>query len=163
MTNNNYIIREIEPKDNQEIAKVIKEVLIEFGVPKVGTAYEDAALDCMYETYDISKATYFLVLDNNKILGGAGIMHLKDSDENICELQKMYFSKASRGKGLGAKMMETCLKKAKEFGYDRCYLETLPYMKNARKLYKKTGFTSLDKPMGNTGHYSCNMWMIKDL
>ena len=25
------------------------------------------------------------------------------------------------------------------------------------------GFVSLEKPLGNTGHYSCNVWMLKDL
>lgn len=98
-----------------------------------------------------------------KILGGAGIAQLKNSTENICELQKMYFSPEARGKGLGSKMMKTCLQKAKKLGYEKCYLETLPYMKDARKLYRKVGFQSLDKPLGDTGHYSCNMWMIKTL
>lgn len=163
MTNNNYIIREIQPEDNQEIARVIREILIEFGVPKVGTAYEDTALDFMFETYDIPRATYFLIFKNKKVLGGAGIMQLQDGDEDTCELQKMYFSKAARGQGLGSKMMDICLNKAIEYGFKKCYLETLPYMVDARKLYKKTGFTSLEKPMGNTGHYSCNMWMIKEL
>ena len=51
MSKNNYTIREIQPNDNQQIAKVIREVLIEMGVPKVGTAYEDAALDMMFETF----------------------------------------------------------------------------------------------------------------
>lgn len=163
MSNNNYSIREIIPTDNKQIAQVIREILIEFGVPKVGTAYEDKALDLMFETYNIPKATYFVVCNDTNIIGGAGIMQLQDSTENICELQKMYFSPTARGKGLGAKMMETCLSKAKEFGFDKCYLETLPYMEDARKLYTKVGFKSLDTPLGNTGHYSCNMWMLLDL
>ena len=90
-------------------------------------------------------------------------MKLQNSTENICELQKMYFAPEARGKGLGSKMMKICLDKAKEFGYEKCYLETLPYMEGARKLYTKVGFKSLDKPLGDTGHYSCNMWMLKKL
>jgi putative acetyltransferase len=163
LTTNTYIIREIKPDDNPQIAKTIREVLIEFGVPKVGTAYEDEALDYMYKTYNKPKSTYFVVIMNNKIVGGAGIMQLQNSEDSICELQKMYFSPEARGKGIGAKMMKTCLKKASEFEFKKCYLETLPYMKGARKLYHKVGFKSLDSPLGNTGHFSCNMWMIKDL
>ncbi len=41
------IIRTIEKRDNQEIAQVIRTVLVDHGVPKVGTAYADQALDCM--------------------------------------------------------------------------------------------------------------------
>jgi putative acetyltransferase len=160
---NSYTIREIQLNDNQKLAKVIREVLIEFGVPKVGTAYEDVALDRMYETYDSEKFCYFVIIDGQKIFGGAGIMQLRNTEENICELQKMYFSPEVRGKNLGSKMMEICLQKAREFAYEKCYLETLPYMEGARKLYKKVGFRSLDSAMGDTGHYSCTMWMLKTL
>ncbi len=163
MSTNTFNIREIKPQDNREIAKTIRAILIEFGVPKVGTAYEDTALDSMFETYLKDKSIYYVVIHDNKIVGGAGIMQLQNSSENICELQKMYFLPIARGKGIGSKMMEICLSKAKEFGYEKCYLETLPYMDDARKLYRKVGFQSLDKPLGDTGHYSCNMWMIKDL
>lgn len=52
---------------------------------------------------------------------------------------------------------------AKKFGYDQCYLETMPYMTSARKLYAKNGFKQIDKPMGNTSHYSCDVWMIRTL
>jgi putative acetyltransferase len=36
-------------------------------------------------------------------------------------------------------------------------------MEDARKLYAKVGFKALDSRLGDTGHYSCNLWMIKDL
>ena len=160
---NSYTIRELQKADNKYIAEVIRAVLIEFGVPKVGTAYEDKALDRMYETYNSDKASYFVVTRGREILGGAGIMQLQNSEENICELQKMYFAPEARGKNLGSQMMETCLQKAREFGYEKCYLETLPYMEGARKLYNKVGFKSLEAPLGDTGHYSCNMWMLKTL
>jgi len=160
---NKYSIREIQLNDNQELAKLIRTVLIEFGVPEVGTAYEDVVLDKMYETYDNKECCYFVVTNGQEIVGGAGIMQLQNSDENICELQKMYFLPVARGKNLGAEMMEICLHKAREIGYDKCYLETLPYMESARKLYDKVGFKSLNAPLGDTGHYSCNMWMIKTL
>lgn len=163
MTNHNYTIREIQPKDNEQLAKVIRAILIEFGVPKVGTAYEDSALDCMFETYNIPNTIFFVIENKGEIIGGAGIMQLQNSKDNICELQKMYFAPAARGKGLGTKMMNICLDKAKEFGYEKCYLETMPYMESARKLYTRVGFESLISPIGDTGHYSCSMWMLKTL
>ena len=75
----------------------------------------------------------------------------------------MYFLPEARGIGLGKKMMYLCLQKAKEFGFKQCYLETMPYMDDARKLYRKAGFKDLSEPMGDTGHYSCQLWMLKDL
>lgn len=163
MTHNNFKIREIKPQDNSKIAQTIRDILIEFGVPKVGTAYADKILDTLYEAYLFDKAIYYVIEKDGKIYGGAGIKQLDNFEGNVCELQKMYFLPEARGIGLGSKMIEICLQKAKEYGFEQCYLETLPYMENARKLYKKVGFKSLDSPMGDTGHYSCNLWMLKDL
>ena len=156
-------IRLLQKIDNEGIAKVIRGVLIEHNVPKVGTAYADPQLDYMYEAYSIPRAAYFVIERDNKIIGGAGVSQLENESSSICELQKMYFLSEARGLGLGKQMMERCLQSATEFGYQKCYLETMPYMINAQKLYQKSGFEYIDKPMGNTGHTSCPVWMIKVL
>ncbi len=163
MTLNNFKIREIIPEDNAKIAKAIRDVLIEYGVPKVGTAYADTNLDTLFEAYNFEKSVYFIIEKDGEIFGGAGIKQLDNYTGKVCELQKMYFLPEARGIGLGSKMMQTCLQKARDFGFEKCYLETLPYMEDARKLYRKVGFKDLDAPMGDTGHYSCNLWMLKDL
>ena len=157
------VIREITPEDNAQVAQVIRKVFEDMGVPKVGTAYADKALDDMYSNYNVPKAAYFVVEYDGKVIGCAGVAQLDNYEGNVCELQKMYFLEEARGKGLGAKMIEACLQKAKEFGFEACYLETMPYMEAAQKLYKKNGFEYIDAPMGNTGHYSCPVWMLKKL
>jgi|TARA_B110001454_G_C12667165_1_gene412093 putative acetyltransferase len=161
MTTAGFIIREIEPKDNSQIAKVIRAVLIELDVPKVGTAYEDKATDKMFENFQKTSSIYYVIEHKNTVVGGAGIAKLDNFKGNTCELQKMYFLPITRGRGLGSKLIETCLEKAKLLGYKNCYLETMPYMHAAKALYKKNGFVNLEKPMGDTGHYSCNVWMLK--
>ncbi len=157
------IIREILSHDNPKVATVIRKVLEDLGVPKVGTAYADKALDRMYENYDVPRATYFVIEEKDEILGCAGIAQLENFEGNVCELQKMYFLETARGKGLGTKMMKVCLDRAREYSFEKCYLETMPYMKDAQKLYLKTGFRYIDAPMGNTGHFSCPVWMLLDL
>ena len=128
-------IRSIALKDNVMLARAIRDVLIEMGVPKVGTAYEDEALDIMFETYNFPDKEYFVIEENEKILGGAGIAPLEEADSpDICELQKMYFLPQARGKGVGFRVMEKCLDFAKNQGYTHCYLETMPYMEAARIL-----------------------------
>ncbi len=156
-------IREIQAEDNQQVRKMIREVLVEMGVPKVGTAYEDKALYDMTKTYDRDRMAYFIVEENGKVIGSAGIAPLNGLEEEYCELQKMYFLPEARGRGIGMAMMQHCLEFAKKQGFKKCYIETLPYMENARKLYKKSGFETLEKPMGNTGHYNCTVYLIKDL
>lgn len=163
MISKDFIIREIKLEDNVAIASVIRSVFIELDAPKTGTAYEDEATDTMFETYQKEKAIYYVLEHKNIIVGGAGIAQLANFEGNTCELQKMYFLPIARGKGLGAKLISKCLEKAKTFGFDTCYLETLPFMKSAVKLYKKNGFINLDKPLGNTNHYACNVWMLKTI
>ncbi|NNT72058.1 GNAT family N-acetyltransferase [Flavobacterium sp. IMCC34852] len=156
-------IREIQKEDNQSIAAVIREVFISDNFPKTGTAFADVQLDFMFEAYDQPRATYFVVEMDGKIVGGAGVSQLENSTENICELQKMYFLQEARGKGIGLELIQKCMDKAIAFGYEKCYLETLPEMLAAQSLYKKMGFEYLCAPLGNTGHTTCPVWMIKSL
>ncbi|MGB1448233.1 MAG: GNAT family N-acetyltransferase [Flavobacteriaceae bacterium] len=156
-------IREVREEDNVALAAVIRAVLIDIGVPKVGTAYADPELDFMFEAYQKERSAYFVLLEDEQVVGGAGIAPLAGEQPEICELQKMYFLAQARGRGLGQKMINHCLAFAKAQGFELCYLETLPYMKEAQKLYRKTGFDYIDGPMGNTGHTSCNVWLTKSL
>ena len=156
-------IREVREEDNAALAKAIRQVLIDIGVPKVGTAYADPELDFMYQAYQITRSTYFVIEEDGVVLGGAGIAPLAGEDPKICELQKMYFLAQGRGRGLGQQMIDHCLAYAKDQNFELCYLETLPYMKAAQKLYLKTGFSYIDGPMGSTGHTSCSVWLTKAL
>jgi putative acetyltransferase len=155
-------IREIQSADNEQLGHLIQNVLIEMDAPKVGTAFVDPFLFNLFEVYEQPNSVYFVIENQKKIIGGAGIGPLDDCFE-ICELQKMYFLPEARGHGFGAKLMKICIDKAKEFGYKKCYLETMPNMVKAQKLYKKTGFYNIVKPLGNTGHNNCSVFMLLDL
>jgi len=161
--NNNIVIREIKSGDNAQIEKIIKDCFHEFEIPLTGTAYEDVETTQMFESYQKDNEVYYVIDRDGEILGGAGIKHLKDFDNDICELQKMYYAPKIRGIGLGKLMFETCLKAAKDLGYKQCYLESASQLKAAIHIYESFGFKHLDGPLGNTGHYSCGVWMIKEL
>ena len=159
----NYSIRKIIKGDNQAVAALIRAVFDELDIPKVGTAYEDPYLDLMFEEYNKPKSIYYVVEKDGIVVGSAGIAPLANEAVSICELQKMYFLPETRGIGIGAEMMEVRLQSAKNFGYEKCYLETMPFMLAAQKLYKKAGFEYISAPMGSTGHDSCPVWMLKEL
>lgn len=124
----NWVIRKIKKEDNQEVAQLIRSVFDEMEIPKVGTAYEDPCLDLMFEEYNKPKSVYLVVENEGKIVGCAGIAPLENGDPKVCELQKMYFLPETRGLGIGSKMMEKCLEKARNFGFEKCYIETMPFM-----------------------------------
>ncbi len=157
-------IRKIAPRDNEEVAQIVRQVFEELGVPKTGTAYEDKELNMMYEAFStMPNADYFVIEDKGRLIGCAGIAPLANFEGNVCELQKMYFLPEARGRGLGKKLIEICLEQAKVYGFESCYLETMPYMKTAQALYQKNGFEYIDAPMGCTGHSACPVYMLKKL
>ncbi len=156
-------IREIEEKDNYIIAEVIKQVLIEFHADPKTTFLGDPAINTMYYNYQSPKSVYFIVEENDVVLGGCGINRLDEGDSGICELQRMFLLPAARGKGYGKLLMDACISKAMEFGFDEIYLESLTQMIGAIKLYERSGFQYIDNPKGNTGHGGCNVFMVLDL
>ena len=158
-----FIIREIQVSDNETVRHIIRKVLEDLNVPKTGSAYADASLDDMTAAYSADRTVYYVVEESGILKGGAGIAPLDNYEGNVCELQKMYFLKELRGKGAGRKLITKCLEKAKAWGYEGCYLETMPFMTAAQNMYKSMGFSLLDKPMGDTGHNACPVWMYKDL
>ncbi|KPM33688.1 N-acetyltransferase GCN5 [Croceitalea dokdonensis DOKDO 023] len=158
------VIREIEARDNLQVATLIRSVFDELGIPKVGTAYQDKELDRMFQAFKaIPRASYYVIEEEGNIIGCAGVAPLANQGENICELQKMYFDPVARGRGLGSQLIAICLDQARSYGYDHCYLETMPYMESAQALYKKNGFEYIDAPMGCTGHNACPVYMLKKL
>ena len=118
-------IRPIKASDNSLLAIAIRSVLIELGVPKTGTAYEDKELDAMFEAYADPRAVYYVVIDGNNILGGAGITPLKGGEDEVCELQKMYFTAAARGKGLGYSMIQKCLDFARSHSFELSQIKAI--------------------------------------
>ncbi|WP_290700795.1 GNAT family N-acetyltransferase [Lacinutrix sp.] len=163
MSKNNIVIREIEQEDNTQIECVIREVFIEYKLPLVGTAYEDSETPKMFETYSKTNEMYFVVTLNGMVEGGGGLKPLNGMETTICEVQKMYFSSRIRGKGLGRQLFLKCLEKAKSLGFKQCYIETIPELKEAIHIYETNGFKHLEASLGDTGHYNCGVWMLKDL
>jgi putative acetyltransferase len=158
------IIRPIEPSDNQAIASIIRTALTEFGANKPGTVFYDDTTDHLYELFTAEpQSGYFIALQDGIIVGGAGYFPTEGLPNNTCELVKMYLNATVRGMGLGRKMIDYVLAAAKQKGYTQVYLETMPELNKAVKVYEQFGFSYLDGPMGNSGHNSCDIWMIRTL
>lgn len=156
-------IRPVMPGDGPGMAEIIRQVLIEFSVPKKGSAFSDPSMEAFYSYYQRPRAAYWVLSDGERLWGGGGLAPLENGDSGVCELQKMYFRKEIRGQGWGERILRLALEKASAFKYQYCYLETMPYMEAAQALYRRKGFSYLDAPMGNTGHTVCSVWMSKPL
>jgi len=158
-----WTLRPIEPKDDAAVAAIIRTVMPEFGASGPGFAIHDAEVAGMSAAYSRPRHAYFVVEQEGRVLGGAGIAPLAGGDPSVCELRKMYFLKEARGRGVGEQLLRRCLAFAREAGYQLCYLETLTGMDQAQKLYERLGFGRIPQAMGSTGHFGCNRFYTLDL
>lgn len=156
-------IRPIRPADNPFLARIIRNALAEFGANKPGTVFYDPTTDALFELFQQPGSFYLVAERDQALLGGAGIFPSPGLPEGVCELVKMYLDPAARGLGLGRTLIQQCLDKAASLGYKKVYLETMPELRKAVSVYEKFGFSYLGGAMGNTGHFGCDVWMIKDL
>jgi putative acetyltransferase len=157
-------IRTIQSSDNPALARIIRATLTEFGANHPGTVFYDATTDALFELFQKPFSNYFVAeTDDGQIAGGGGIYPTEGLPEDTCELVKMYLLPEARGKGLGKLIIEKCLETAKNFGFRQIYIESMPELKKALKVYELFGFTYLSAPLGNSGHFGCELWMAKTL
>lgn len=156
-------IRLIRPSDNKQVSELIKSVMTSFDCVGEGYSIEDEEVDAMSEAYANDNCVYYVIADEERIYGGAGIAPLAGGEPDTCELKKMYYYPEARGRGLGTKMMTLLLGDAKRLGFKNCYLETVGRMEAAQKLYVKFGFKKLEFQLGGTGHGGCDSFYIRPL
>ena len=155
-------IRPIAPGDNAALARAVRDTLAEFGAAKPGTAYYDDATDHLYELFSQTpRSAYFVAEEAGEVLGGGGIFPTENLPADTVELVKLYLLPAARGRGVGKALINQCLEVARASGYARVYLETTEELTQAIPLYEKLDFTYLKEALGNSGHFGCQIWMIR--
>lgn len=157
------IIRPIEQNDNAEIAELIRKVFREFKIDKPGTVYTDPTTDDLYALFRRHGSMYWIAEEHGTILGGCGIFPTEGLPAGCSELVKFYVSADARGKGIGNALMQKSIEWAKDFGYSQIYLESFPELNKAVSMYERSGFITLPRPLGNSGHFACNLWMLLEI
>lgn len=157
------IIRKAKKEDNPYLAKVIRNVIEEFDAPRTGTVYSDVSTDHLYELFKEKNSVLWVAEIDGVAVGCCGIFPTEGLEQGYCELVKFYISNAVRGKGVGKELMLASIESAKELGYEYIYLESLPHFSKAIKMYEKSGFKVVKEQLGNSGHTSCNVWMLKKM
>ncbi len=156
-------IRPIQPKDNQAIQQIIKDLLKKYGLDLPGTAYFDPQLSALYEHYkEIPNGEYWVLLADDKVIGGVGIGPFGNY-EDIAELQKYYIKEDYQGLGYGRLLFEQADSFARTHNYSKLYLETSDRLGDANRIYKHLGFKPLAKPLEGSEHDLMNRWFIKSV
>lgn len=155
--------RKLIKSDNPLLANLIRTVFIEHDAPQIGTVYSDPTTDNLFELFKHPKSTFWVAELNGEIVGCCGVFPTKGLPENMTELVKFYVLEKARGFGIGKELMEKSLVSAKEFGFEKVYLETLDHFAKAVGIYEKLGFKRIDKFLEEPDHFTCDIWMVLDL
>lgn len=143
----NCKIREMLPKDNLDMAHLIRYNLKNHGLDIPGTVYFDEGLDHLAEFYlDCEASGYYVLVDeDDNVLGGIGFARFPHI-ENCAELQKLYLEDSVKGQGFGYKLIEYIEDRMREAGFTCSYLETHENLKVALHTYERCGYKQIERP-----------------
>jgi ribosomal protein S18 acetylase RimI-like enzyme len=87
------------------------------------------------------RGTLLLALDDEVALGCVGLRAL--DWPRSAELKRLYVRPEARGRRVGPLLAQAAVSIARDAGYERVRLDTLPTMVSARRLYEDLGFREI--------------------
>lgn len=132
-----FQIRPATNADAEAVRRLVFSILRDHGLAPDPNS-TDADLADLEAAYIARGGAFDVLVDRSgQIVGSAGISPL---DDRRCELRKMYLAAECRGRGLGKRLLEHALGRARELGFRRIELETAAVLVAAVKLYESFGF-----------------------
>lgn len=157
------IFREVKREDNVLLARMIRQVFVEHNAPRSGTVFSDPTTDDLFGLFRKTGSLLWVAEVDGIPVGCCGIYPTEGLENSCAELVKYYLAASVRGRGTGRVLMEKCIHSARKLGYQTLYLESMPHFSKAVRIYTKLGFRNLSNPLGNSGHTTCDIWMLLDL
>ena len=157
------IYREVKKEDNVPLARMIRQVFKEHDAPQSGTVFSDPTTDDLFGLFRKTRSVLWVAELDGLPVGCCGIYPTEGLENKCAELVKYYLSESERGRGTGRQLMEKCIDSASNMAYQKLYLESMPHFSKAVRIYEKLGFRKLSGPLGNSGHTTCNIWMLLEL
>jgi putative acetyltransferase len=142
---------------------MIRQVFKEHDAPQSGTVFSDPTTDDLFGLFRKTRSVLWVAELDGLPVGCCGIYPTEGLENKCAELVKYYLAESERGRGTGRQLMEKCIDSARDMAYQKLYLESMPHFSKAVRIYEKLGFRKLSGPLGNSGHTTCNIWMLLEL
>jgi GNAT superfamily N-acetyltransferase len=133
----------MESADSPEYIEIARQLFLKYskslGVDLCFQGFEQE-LAALPGTYSRPDGRLLLTFDGPDPIGCGALQPL---GEATCEMKRLYLRPMARGKGLGRQMALALIDAAREIGYERLRLDTLPSMTGAMRLYRSLGFAEI--------------------
>jgi ribosomal protein S18 acetylase RimI-like enzyme len=133
-------IREAGSADLAAVRELIEEYVRALGVD-LGFQGIDSELEDLATVYGPPQGRILLAHRGDD---AAGCVALRALEQVTCEMKRLYVRPAYRGTGLGNRLALAAIEKARELGYERMRIDTLPQMRAAQRLYASLGFREIE-------------------
>ncbi len=157
-------IRQIKPDEiaaaKQLIYRVAHQVFHDTRPLEESIAYYEAGgqlhdMDEFQQVYFDNDGIFLVITDDDQIVGTGAI---RKTDDEVCELKRLWLSFEYHGKGLGYRMMQELLSFACAKGYARMRLETdQGHQNRAFDFYKRLGFYEIPRYGDNADDVALEM------
>jgi putative acetyltransferase len=127
------------PADTQAIVSLVREYAAWLGIDMSFQNFEQEMAQ-IEGIYSLPKGLFWVVQEGEKLVGCVGFKHL---DATTAEVKRLYVQPAFRGHKLGEQLMQTLTQAARQLGYQRLVLDTVPQTVFAQSIYQRMGFTPI--------------------
>jgi ribosomal protein S18 acetylase RimI-like enzyme len=138
------LMPDIRPADLPRDLDIVRELFREYAASlSVDLAFQDfeAELATLPGKYAPPSGILLLAMSGEKPVGCVALRAL---DGNACEMKRLYVRPEARGGKLGRRLAERVCEEARQKGYARICLDTLPEMTSAQALYRSLGFVPIE-------------------
>jgi GNAT superfamily N-acetyltransferase len=130
------LLQATTPREWEAARRLVREYAAALGVDLSFQNFEQE-LEHFAVDYAAPTGAFILAADAGEYVACIGVRQFADG---VGEIKRLYVAPAARGRGLGRVLVERIIASAKELGYRRLLLDTLPFMKEAQALYLSMGF-----------------------